>query len=272
MKKLKAFGYAVSDLSTAQIESMFQLFAEYYANVTYEQFRKDLSQKDHVFVLKDKATLEIKGFSTIVALNSTVNGKPVRGFFSGDTVVDREYWGQGTLGVAFLKFLFLHKLRKPFEPLYWFLISKGYKTYLLMANNFQTHYPRCEKPTPPEIQTLINTFSTTLYGDCYYADRGVISFAGQQSHIKDALKEDITPISEDLLKNPRVAFFAEKNPQWDQGDELACVALMTFSMPFYYQLKTFKKLAQRAFSGKKARSEKPRNTGALDPAQEGAGP
>jgi hypothetical protein len=270
MKKLKAFGYSVTDLAPAQIETMFQLFSEYYANVTYEQFRKDLLKKDHVFVLKDQKTLEIKGFSTIVALNSEVNGKPVRGFFSGDTVVDREYWGQGTLGVAFLKFLFLHKLRRPWEPLYWFLISKGYKTYLLMANNFQNHYPRHEKATPPEIQTLINTFSKTLYGDCYYPERGVISFAGQQAHIKDALKQDITPITEDLLSNPRVNFFVEKNPDWAQGDELACVALMTFSMPFYYQYKIIKKLILRSLQGKKA-SQRPRNTGNLDPLKEVAG-
>ncbi|PIQ24724.1 hypothetical protein COW36_23395 [bacterium (Candidatus Blackallbacteria) CG17_big_fil_post_rev_8_21_14_2_50_48_46] len=264
MKKLKAFGYRVADLKPAQIQTMFQLFSEYYANVSFEQFRKDLLKKDHVFVLKDQQSLEIKGFSTIVALHSEVQGKPVRGFFSGDTVVDREYWGQGTLGVAFLKFLFLHKLRKPFQPLYWFLISKGYKTYLLMANNFQTHYPRFEKSTPPEIQSLIDTFSHTLYGEHYLQEQGVISFAGHQSHLKDALKQDITPITEELLQNPRVAFFQSKNPGWLAGDELACVALMTFSMPFYYQYKLLKK----RFSRSKPRPERV-VTGSLERTPEG---
>lgn len=242
---------------------MFRLFAEYYANVSYAQFQSDLKQKDHVFLMRDRTSQEIKGFSTIVGLDAEVNGRPVRGFFSGDTVIDREYWGQGALGVAFLKFLFMQKLKKPFSPLYWFLISKGYKTYLLMANNFQTHYPRFERSTPPEMQSLIDTFSQTLYGDYYVQERGVISFA-QQAQVrdyvkKDCLKQDVTPISDELMAHPRVAYFVERNPGWEQGDELACVAKMTFSMPFYYQYKVFKKMFSRAFGGK----SKPAGTGPL---------
>lgn len=252
MKKLKAFGIHVKDLQAQDIQAMFLLFATYYANVSKEQFKADLLKKDHVFLLKDQKSLEIKGFSTIVALHLTVQGRKIRGFFSGDTVVDKEYWGQGTLGVAFLKFLFIQKIKQPFAPLYWFLISKGYKTYLLMANNFATHYPRYEQEAPSEMQEIIDGFSQQLYPNNYNPKSGVISFAEDSTQLKDALKEDITPISDELLKHPRIAFFAERNPGWIKGDELACIAKMTFSMPFYYQLKTLKKLWEKSFgSGNK---------------------
>ena len=154
----------VSELSSKDIDAMFNLFCKYYSNVSKEQFNIDLSEKDYLFLLKDKATLAIKGFSTIVEFNIDKNGKASRGYFSGDTVIDKEYWGQGALGKAFLKFLFIQKLKKPFTPLYWFLISKGYKTYLMMANNFKTHYPRFEKETPSHLREIINTFSEELYG------------------------------------------------------------------------------------------------------------
>jgi len=253
MKKLKAFGYQVKDLQEQDTEAMFLLFSEYYANVSREQFRNDLLKKDHIFILKDQKTLDIKGFSTIVALQLTVQGQKVRGFFSGDTVVDKEYWGQGTLGVAFLKFLFMQKLKKPMSPLYWFLISKGYKTYLLMANNFATHYPRYEEKAPSDMQEIIDGFSKQLYPQNYSAQTGVISFTEDATLLKDALKEDITPISLELMKHPRIAFFAESNPGWLHGDELACIAKMTFSMPIYYQIKTMKKLWKKSFgTGKKA--------------------
>lgn len=252
MKKLKAFNESIQDLSSTDIQAMFKLFSLYYANVSEAQFEEDLRQKDRVFLLKDSKSLEIKGFSTIVALNTSVNGKPVRGFFSGDTVVDKEYWGQGTLGVAFLKFLFMQKLKKPMQPLYWFLISKGYKTYLLMANNFKTHYPRFEQNTPSDMQHIIDTFSHTLYDGYYEADTGIITFSKQQTKTKDCLREDITPITDDLkASNDRIAFFAERNPGWAEGDELACIAKMTFSMPVYYQIKTMKKLWKRMFSNSK---------------------
>lgn len=242
MKKLKCTNRRVRELNETEIKSMHSLFCEYYLNADYSQFKSDLLEKDYAFVLRDKATQEIKGFSTIVEMNTTVKNKNVRGFFSGDTVIDREYWGQGTLGVSFLSFLFTQKLKRPFTPLYWFLISKGYKTYLLMANNFKTHYPRFEKKTPGHIKSLIDTFATELYQDHYNASKGVISFSKHEAKKKDCLRSNITPITEEMmLNNKRIKYFASNNPGWEQGDELACIAKMTLSMPFFYQIKILKK-------------------------------
>ena len=247
MKKLSAFGYAIADLSSDDRTAMFTLFADYYSNVNAEQFQKDLESKDHVFVLKDSKSHEIKGFSTIVSLTTHVNGQEIRGLFSGDTVVHHDYWGQGTLGVAFLKYLFVQKLKKPTQPLYWFLISKGYKTYLLMANNFKTHYPRFETDTPGDIKQIIDHFAQTLYPQHYDAQKGIIQFSDQHANFKDCLKADVTPITDDLLaSNQRIAYFASQNRRWQQGDELACVAEMTFSMPIYYQLKIMRKMWRRS--------------------------
>ena len=242
MGKLKAEGMAISALSQDNIRDMFQLFSQYYSNIDFVQFQQDLHQKDHVFLLKDCKDNNIQGFSTLVGLEAEINGQHVRGMFSGDTVVHENYWGQGTLGVAFLKHLFFEKLKKPAIPLYWFLISKGYKTYLLMANNFPVHYPRHEKPTPPDMQHIINAFGHTLYPEHYHAESGVIQFSHQHLKTKDCLKAEVTPITSAMCdSNARIAFFATQNPHWEKGDELACIAEMTFLMPFAYALKTFKK-------------------------------
>lgn len=247
MPKLKAQSKPVRSLAPSEIDVMFLLFSKYYQNVSRSQFISDLEKKDYVFLLRDHQNLEIKGFSTIMSLYAEIGGRSVRAFFSGDTVVERDYWGQGTLGVAFLFFLFLHKLRRPFQPLYWFLISKGYKTYLLMANNFQVHYPRYEKTTPTDMQALIDTLSVMLYGAAYHAERGVICFP--ETLAREALQQHVTPITPELLQNPRIAFFQARNPGWIHGDELACVARMTLWMPFYYQFKHIKKRWLRAVPG-----------------------
>ena len=230
----------VCELKKKDTKAMFEVFSKYYHNTSYEQFMTDLEEKDVVFLLLDAGTKEIKGFSTLVNLYVKVDGQEQRGCFSGDTILEKEYWGQGTLGIAFLKYLFIQKIKNPFKPLYWFLISKGYKTYLLMANNFKTHYPRHEKETPTKEKSIIKAFSETLYGDHFDPETAVISFSRISS--KDCLKAEITPISKELLlKNDRIKYFATKNPGWEEGHELACVAEMTLGMPFYYQTKILKK-------------------------------
>lgn len=248
MSKLVATCVRVDGLEPHEIDEMFRLFGAYYANVSFEQFRRDLLNKEHVFVMRDPQQPDIKGFSTIVAVSAPAGKRTARGFFSGDTVIDQAYWGQGALGVVFLKFLFLQKLRHPFSPLYWFLISKGYKTYLLMANNFASYYPRYEKPTPPAIQALIDSFALQLYPDTYDAGRGLI--VHPQDQAKDRLKTQVAPIDAELLsRNRRVAFFVERNPDWQRGDELACLGEMTFSLPLEYQFKVIAKRLRKLLPG-----------------------
>ena len=248
-KKLICTTEDIKDLKPSEKETLFSLFSEYYNNVNLQQFESDLKNKEVIFVLRDKKTFEIKGFSTIVKLTTQMNGKEIRGYFSGDTVIDQEYWGQGALGVAFLKFLFLQKLKKPFSPLYWFLISKGYKTYLLMANNFKEYYPRYDQDIPKDKKQILDSFGKELYQDYYYPEKGIISFTGHSINTsKDCLKDSITPITKEMiLGNRKIRYFADQNPNWQKGDELACLAQMTLLMPFQYQAKVLRKKIIRIF-------------------------
>ena len=91
------------------------------------------------------------------------------------------------LGVAFLKYLWLQKFKRPFQPLYWFLISKGYKTYLLMANNFETHFPRYERETPAAMKGLIDDFGTHFFPESYNAESGLIEFDASLGQLKDGI-------------------------------------------------------------------------------------
>ncbi|CBW26631.1 conserved hypothetical protein [Halobacteriovorax marinus SJ] len=230
----------VSEITPEQRESMFEVFSKYYENSCFNTFCLDLNSKDSVFLLMDKKENKIRGFSTIVNLTYvSLGGKIHRGVFSGDTIIEKEYWGQGTLGVAFLKYLFIEKLKRPFSPLYWYLISKGFKTYLLMANNFDEHWPRHEVKTPEYQQEILNGFSTIMYPEYFDRASGLIKFEGCS---KDALKFGVAPITEKLKSsNKRVDFFDRVNPNWQKGDELCCLAVMTLSMPLKYQLKIIKK-------------------------------
>jgi hypothetical protein len=243
-KKLRAKTVQVKNLAEQQVVSLYSVYEKYYENTSFSVFQKDLNNKNSVILLLESSTDRICGFSTILDLELEENGKRILGLYSGDTVVEKEYWGQGTLGIAFLRYLFLKKLCNPLTPCYWFLISKGYKTYLLMANNFKEHYPRFEKETPPEKNWILNQFATRLFPKYYNSQCGVIRFDETGVH----LKAGVADISQDLaVTNPRIAFFLEKNPSWMQGEELACIAKMSFLLPFAYSAKVAFKQVSKPF-------------------------
>lgn len=232
MPKMSGTIVAQRELRDSERDEMYALFSHYYDQTSRARFDEDLERKDHVILLYDHER-RIQGFSTMKHLVIRCGNKRHRGLFSGDTVVAEAFWGQRVLGKLFLRHLFLEKAKHPLEPYWWMLISKGYKTYLLMANNFAEHYPRYETPTPGAAQEILDVFASELFGPAYCRQTGLIEF----EHSLGQLKPGVAHIDAEMLENPRIRFFVEHNRGWQRGTELACIARMTWSMPMYYAAK-----------------------------------
>src|SRR5262249_47157855 len=144
------------DLSSNVRSEMWELFRRYYDAISYESFLDDLSRKQHVIVLRDTGDGSVQGFSTIFTFDKEVDGQRVIAIFSGDTIIDDAYWGQSVLQHAFFRFIVAQKLQNPLVPLYWFLISKGFRTYLLLSRNFPEYWPRHEAPTPDRERRILD--------------------------------------------------------------------------------------------------------------------
>lgn len=237
MKKVefvKARVVPVRQLGLGSRVQMYRIFQTYYDGASWDQFQHDLSEKNDVILLENIGG-SICGFSTLQWKTMEVGGQSVIGVFSGDTILEQKYWGNPALGIKFLSYLWELKLKNLGKPVYWFLISKGYKTYLLMANNFAHSYPHFLRQTPSFEQKLMDKFYADKFGDLYVPERGIISLA-QGPTCK--LKHQVAPITETLkITVPSVGYFAHKNPNWAGGDELACIAKMTLGMPVRYALK-----------------------------------
>ncbi len=219
-------------LSYGQKATMYQLFETYYDSVSREGFERDLMEKDDVILLLSDDG--ICGFSTLLKKDMIIDGKPVLGIYSGDTILEKKYWGSSALGRRFLWYLWLQKMKNPFRPVYWFLISKGYKTYLLMANNFQEFYPRLNHCIPSLEKKLMDSFYEDKFGHQYSSHTGVIKFFRSGCR----LKSEVAAVTEELRAQiPNVDFFARMNPHWQKGEELACIAKMTLTMPVRYFIK-----------------------------------
>jgi len=238
-KKLISKTIKIGSLKNSQIDEMFKLFEIFYENVSYARFKSDLLAKTKVIILLDFEK-KIQGFSTFYDFDFPFQDKTARVLFSGDTIIAPDYWGTSALTMEFLKNMIILKLKYPLRPVWWFLISKGYKTYLLLANNFLDYYPRYDKVTPKEESSLIASLSEKFYPGKFNIDSGVIEFeANEHEH----LKEYIAPITDELMKKyPKIKFFNSKNPGWKKGDELACIGEVNPLLGIVHPWKIFKKI------------------------------
>jgi hypothetical protein len=150
-------------------------------------------------------------------MRTTFRGDPVTALFSGDTIIDNEYWGSqalfNTFGRILYKLMDEHRGRKT----YWFLITKGYRTYLMLPLFFRTFYPRFDEPTPPYEQGLIEHLAGEKYGNLYRKEQGIIAADSYY------LRGEFADVPERKLGNRNVRFFLERNPGFRRGEELACV-------------------------------------------------
>jgi len=159
--------------------------------------------------------------------------------YSGDTIISPEHWGTSVLTMAFLKQMLLLKIKYFNRPVWWFLISKGYKTYLLLANNFINYYPRFDKETPNTYEALLQGLSERIYPGKFNKQTGVIEFLDGEH---EKLKSTIAPITSELeLKYPKIAFFKKQNSNWERGDELACIGKVDLKLGLLHPLKLLRK-------------------------------
>jgi hypothetical protein len=219
-EKLRARIHTVAELDDLTREAMWQLFTRYYAEVSRAAFFGDLDRKQHAIVLRTRSDGVLRGFSTLQVYQRVVQGRRLGVVFSGDTIVDGRFWGQTALQRAFFWFTLRHKLTHPHLPVFWFLISKGYKTYLLLARNFPEHWPRRDRPTPAWPRAVIDSLAQEKFGEDWDAGAGVVRFASCPGR----LKGDAAPIDDEVRDRcPEARFFEAQNPGHASGDELCCL-------------------------------------------------
>jgi hypothetical protein len=205
----------VASLTAAEREAMWALYATAYDGAHREDFERDLAEKHHVIVLKD-AQAQVQGFSTLLVLEA----RGARVVFSGDTIVAPGFWGQTALQRAFIWYLMVQRLKHPGAEVFWFLITKGYRTYLLLSRYFPNHFPRHDAATPPEVHTLLVELCRAKFGDAFRPETGTLQFSGETAR----LAPELADVPDRLRKDPDVAFFLARNPRWAQGEELCCLA------------------------------------------------
>ncbi len=211
--------------SLYQLRKMYSIYRVYYENTNFDLFMSDFNKKTGAFVITHPDTREIVGFSTLMDCKVNDGEKSYQAIFSGDTVIEKEFWGSRALQGAMFKYLIKAKLRYPTQPIYWLLISKGFKTYLLLANNYFTYYPHPEGKHQ-HLAPIVEAYCKQYFNDYYDPQNSLLNFGeGYQ-----ALKAAVAPITGDMRENnPKIRFFEQCNPSWEMGTELPCIGEIAWS-------------------------------------------
>ena len=199
------------------IEELLALFNRFYKNVTQTKFVSDFKQKQWVIILR--ASNSIVGFSTqtISVLNMEEEDNTMF-LYSGDTVVSPEYWQKSHLSGAFCHLMIYLIDKFPLKSIYWFLTSKGYRTFRYLPVFFNSFYPDIKENH--DLKKVLDSVAENQFSHRYNAETGIIKPDPQDN----MLKESKYSMPYGREKSRYIDFFMKKNPHCMNGDELACIA------------------------------------------------
>lgn len=200
-------------------DRMYALLNTHFEGVRREVFDADLNQKNWVILIKDEASDQLKGFSTLLIYETQLEGETFSVVYSGDTIMDPSAWSSSALSRAWISAVKQLGSQSRGGKLYWLLISSGYRTYRFLPVFWKEFYPRYDAPTPPTTQALIDFLARNQFGQYYDQQAGIVRFP-----YPHALREGLRGIPSERLKDSHIAFFEHRNPGHLQGDELVCLA------------------------------------------------
>ena len=188
-------------LREADVVAMERLYREFYVGADEADFRRDLAEKDYAILLRGTA---VCGFSTM----KLVKVPGMRVLFSGDTVVETAQRGQWGLAGGFGHMIKFVEGLFPDETAYWFLISKGARTYRFLPTFFRRYVPG--PVADANLSARLARVASAFYPREYNSATGVLHFVGK----KDRLRDDLLRMDTESVR------FRALNPGWMNGDEL----------------------------------------------------
>jgi len=212
----------VDDLAASQGEAMITLFQRFFEGVSREQFHKDLDEKGWAILIEDDDGT-LRGFTTLDVYEVEHDGRTVSVVHSGDTIVDDAARGSTALSSTWIGAVNWLRRELGKEQLWWLLMVSGYRTYRFLPVFWKEFWPSGRAATPPGTQALMHALAEERRGDRYDRKTGVVRRASPQ-----VLRRELRGIPERRLRDPHVAFFAERNPGHEKGDELVCLTELDY--------------------------------------------
>jgi hypothetical protein len=217
-RHLRAKVTDVARLTRAERARMFEIYAAHYDGTSRARFDGDLAEK-HLVLTVHADDGAIQGFTTLLILEQSFAGRRLRAIYSGDTIIDRAYWGSQALAFNWIRLAGAIKAEEPDVPLYWFLIVKGHRTYRYLSAFSKCFYPHWDAATPDHLQALMDHLAEERFPGFYRPELGVIHFPESHGHLKPRMAD----ISAAESARPDVAYFLSRNPGYRNGDELVCL-------------------------------------------------
>ena len=205
----------VEAMTPALWDEIWALTCRFYeADRAYVEER--LKSHQRLVLFRDRTDGTLVGMAAVQVDAMEVEGRKLLMIFTSHGIVDERYRGQNLLQRAGFRTWLASWLHHPLHRKFWVFDTFSYKSYLLLARNLHTFWPRHDRHTPPHESAIIEAYGRLKYGESWRG--GLI----ERSPRKKLLPQ-VALLTSELQRNPDLAFFARRNPGHAEGDMMLCL-------------------------------------------------
>ena len=206
----------INELDDHLRHQIVDIYLSYYDGSSRSLVLSDLQDKTEILLLFYRG--QLIGFTTLLVYSRNWQGSTIRVVYSGDTIVEKEHWGQQALAFAWIARMGEIKNERPDCPLYWFVIIKGHRTFKYLPVFGKSFYPHWSDERP-DLKDLADMLALEKFGENYNLETGIVEYVESQGH----LKEEIMRPTDEEMEKESVKYFLRTNPNYKLGHELVCL-------------------------------------------------
>ena len=216
--------HVVASLPAPIWDDAWALATRYNAG-TRAAFEASVRAKKYLVTIRDPETRVLIGMGTIDVY--PFEERPARDghkakrcivIYTGNAIFEPAVRGFSIIQRIGFRCYLEARVKHPLTPVWLFYDTFSFKSYLMLANNFDVFWPRWDQPTPARVADFIDRLGQHRYGTAWDASRGLC----QRGERK--LLDGVADITPELLANAHIRYFRERNPGAQDGDMLAVVA------------------------------------------------
>jgi hypothetical protein len=206
---------APSQFTVAELDEIWQFFSRFVQR-SREAFEAKLSRCEEVF-LGRTTDGRLAAFGAIDALSIPANGEIHGVIVTHWTSLDPSVRGSNVIQRVGFRYYLRYRLRYPTRRIYWLFGASTYKSYLLLARNCKSYWPREGVDWPTRERSLVDAVMARSEDPGWDQERGVVRRFGASLY-REGIVEDNAAASV-----PAIRFYGSLNPGQEQGDTLICI-------------------------------------------------
>ena len=211
-------------LTEAEREAVWS-FVSRFVERDRTAFEDKLARTREVF-LGYRRGREMVAFGAVDLIERAIDGRTYGLLVTHWAALHPDVRGRNVIQRVGARYFLRYRMTHPLRPVHWLFTASTFQSYLLLARNFRTFWPRPGAAWPARERRLVAAVMAEGGDHGWDPETGVLERHGA-SRYREGVVDDDPELLDHPTLGPMIRFYRRQNPGQDQGDSLACLCPLT---------------------------------------------